>query len=230
MTKATFTAADYAVNVAALIKAGNAIDKATVNAAATLATWAVASAVGIKANALTLDTIKAQLIAATSTATRKANIKAIGRDVSLDSLEACGSTVKGWFYSFQRIAKADALDRLIAGEAFSTVARGTSTVQKQARPNKAGDKGRSSKDVTPETTANDTNKIPVPSVEVGELSAAIRSVTGRIAAAKAATLMNSTNAAALADLIAVIGKATAMVEAAKAAQATKKAPRAKKAA
>ena len=203
----TFTAADYAVAVAAVVKAGNAIDKANANAAAHVSKWAIATAIGLKVQALTLDTAKAQLIAATPIATRKANV-ASGMADSVDVLNACGSTVKGWFYALNRIAKADALDRLIAGEAFNTLARA-------AKPVQASKRSKSAADVDGNTKPSDVKPVAIPHTAVGELPAAINALADRIKAASAKTLMSADCDAALASLMSALTAATAMVETAK---------------
>lgn len=155
----TFTAANYAVAASAMVKACNDVDKANAKAGTHIALWAVTSAIGIKVNALTLDTVKAQLIASTTPAMRKANVLASGRDIAVDSLEACGNTVKGNFYAFQRIAKGGALDRLIAGEAFNTVARDAKPVQEQKAKGKGTGKGTGA-------PANDATPLATGPVEV----------------------------------------------------------------
>jgi hypothetical protein len=220
-----FVAADYALATKSAVTACNAVDKATANASAHVQKWAVASAAGMLQQALTLDTIKSGLVAATPMATRKANVAASGRDIGTDSLEACGATIKSHFYTFQRIAKGNALDRLLKGEAFNTVARSLGAVQEQAKGKRSSTKAASS-DVTGDTKADDVKAIPIATTAVGELSDAINAVAGRIAAAKVSTLTNSVNDAALANLVSVIAKAQAMVAAHKKAVAT--APKARK--
>lgn len=212
----SFTAADYSVSLAALIKAGTAIDKATANSAAAVNTWALASAVGLTVKALTLDTIKSQLIAATPLAMRKANVAGTGTDT--DSLAACGNTLKGWFYALQRIERAAALERLVKGEAFNTVARSVGTVQKQApgkRAKAANDKGPAST-----TTQKAESAAHVPSATpLSDIVTAMEKELKRLSVPALAKNYQSDIARAMA----VLAKASAAVEAHLKAKATPKA-------
>lgn len=122
MAVKTFSAADFATLSGKVLAIGRAADKAETNAAPTVQAWAIAAIQGIRANALTLDGVSAALIAAMP---KSAKATVIGDT---------GNSTKGRFYALQRIVKAGdpQMDRVIAGEAFNTVARSTATVQKQA--------------------------------------------------------------------------------------------------
>lgn len=111
-----FTNALYVNAQTALINSCNGIDAAIASSENTLNKWGKICAAGLQANSLTLETIKADIIKAYKGA---------------DTLADCGSTIKGRFYALQRIANGNALERLVSGESFHTVARDCKSVQKQ---------------------------------------------------------------------------------------------------
>lgn len=128
----TFTKANYEAATASMAVACLAIDKAEANAVAHVKTWAMATAIGLKVKALDMDTVKIMIVQSVSLAKRKAIVAAKGDGTSLDAIKACGPTLAGNYAAMNRIHAAGALDRIIAGEAFNTVARTVDRVQKQA--------------------------------------------------------------------------------------------------
>jgi len=222
-----FVAADYNALVAAAVKACNAVDKATANSAASVQAWALASAAAVIHKHKTLDDVKAALIAATPIKVRAANVTASGRDISPEGIEACGSTIKGHWYSFNAIGKAEALDRLLKGEAFTTLSRSIRADKKGAPKGKgATDKGVKASDVNDDTTAADTKAIPVPVTATGDFDKACDILADRLAHMSVAALKNTANDAALARLLSAIVKAQGMVATADKVKASK--PRGKK--
>jgi len=126
MTKAvTFTAKRYSAATAKLIEASGAVDKLAGGQAKIVNAWAAISAAGIVSGALTVASVKEGLIAAHKGA---------------ETLSDCGETIKSRFYMLNRVAKADALPRLVSGEALCTVARECKPVQEQ-KTGKRGKKG-----------------------------------------------------------------------------------------
>jgi hypothetical protein len=127
----TFTKANYIAATASMSVACLAIDKAEANAVAHVKTWAMATAIGLKVKALDMDTVKTMIVQSVSLAKRKAIVAAKGDGTSLDAIKACGPTLAGNYAAMNRIFAAGALDRIIAGEAFNTVARTVDRVQAQ---------------------------------------------------------------------------------------------------
>ena len=226
-----FIAADYNALVAAAVKACTAVDKAQANSAASVQAWALASAAAVIHKHKTLEDVKAALIAATPAKVRAANVAASGRDISPEGIEACGSTIKGHWYSFNAIAKGEALDRLLKGEAFTTLSRSIRADKKGATNKGKGatDKGVKASDVNDDTTAADTKAIPVPVTATGDFDKACDILADRLAHMSVAALKNTANDAALARLFSAIVKAQGIVAAADKAKAAKPV-RAKKAA
>lgn len=203
----SFIAADYANTVTALVKAGSAIDKAEGNALATVTQWAISTAVGIKANVLTMDNVKSQLVAATPIALRKANVAAsTDKAIAVDALEACGARLKSWYYTMNRIAKAGdaSLDRIINGEAFNSVARGTAAVQKQDKGKRA-----STAKETPATETETADSVTTPTSAPRPMAALATELSAMRKSLSVPTLAKNDQAA----LATIIADATAMMRA-----------------
>lgn len=129
----TFDINKFQLSSAKVGQHGRGIDKANANAATDLNEWMAQCFSGILAGKLDLDSIKAQLIADYRLALPKAEQEDF--DVDAANIGDCGSTVKGWFYRMQRIAKAgnDTMRRVTDnGEAPTSVMRDVNPVQSQA--------------------------------------------------------------------------------------------------
>lgn len=133
---------------AKVLQAAFSVDKAINATAATVNDWAKQAIDGIASNAITLDDVKAQLIADYHLTLPKA--KRDEFDPETAKLGDCGNTIKGWFYALQRIvnAGADTMARVTDGEAFNTVARDTKPKQQQTGKPKAGNGKQPAKPVT----------------------------------------------------------------------------------
>lgn len=125
-----FTAKLFANATAAMIAACNGVDLAIKGTENSTNKWGKLAAAGITANSITLDDVKASIIAQYNGA---------------KSLADCGSTAKGRFYAFQRIAEANKLDALLQGEAFHTVARSCKAKQAQKTGKRSSGKAQADK-------------------------------------------------------------------------------------
>lgn len=130
MTQVKFTAKLFANATAAMIAACNGVDLAIKGTENSTNKWGKLAAAGITANSITLDDVKASIIAQYNGA---------------KSLADCGSTAKGRFYAFQRIAEANKLDALLQGEAFHTVARSCKAKQEQKTGKRSSGKNKADK-------------------------------------------------------------------------------------
>ncbi len=109
MSKAIiFTARKFETATAAFVTACSAIDRTISDHGKALNAWAGMASAGIANGAITLDAIKAGIIA---------------RFPKAETIGACGDTIKGQYYALAAVIGADKGDRLINGEALNTVAR-----------------------------------------------------------------------------------------------------------
>lgn len=122
------------------------------------------------------------------------------------TLPDCGNTIKGWFYAFQRVATANQLDRILNGEALWTVAKACKPKQEQ----KAGKRAAKS-------NGDKSKKLP-------SLNEAIAAVSHYLDAAMASTdkAKELAGNAALAEMIAKIGKVSSKAQGATAAKQVNK--------
>lgn len=150
-----FTAEAYKASITGLVKACTSIDKAAANAAPAIALWCKVSAAGISANSITLDDVATALLA---------------RFPKVDKVSNLPAAIRGQWFSFSRVIKAGAGDRLIAGEALNTVRAECKAVQEQT----TGKRGSNSpKNTTSKAVAN-------PKAELISLNTAIASVRHHI--------------------------------------------------
>lgn len=184
MTFSTLPAVVSAVRIA------NGIDRAIDKAAAVKQAFIVAALAGLKDGTLTIETLRGEMVQAhrDTQTSRKASM-AIG------GLNDCNPTWKSWFYDCKAIFDAGAADRVIDGEAATTVRR---TMNAKA-PAKAS------------TTAS----TDAPAVKLPSLSSALAAINAAIGMALADNKLAVELAgnAELATLIANVGKLTAKVEA-----------------
>ena len=176
---------------------GRAIDKRNGQAATDVNAWAQMATAGIIAGKLTIDAVKAQLIADYRLSLPKKEQEDF--DVDTATIGDCGNTVKGWFYALARIVKAgDETMRRVCdkGEAFNSVARDTKPRQEQSgKGGKGAPKAKQAK--------------PLPTL--AESIAALRGYIGAATADNAKALALANNGE-LAGLIGDIAKLQAKVE------------------
>lgn len=134
-----YNKAAFLLASAKVLAAAFTVDKAVAKVSGDVNAWAQMAIAGIGENKLTLDDVKAQLIADYRLTLPKREAEAFDPDTA--KLADCGNTIKGWFYALQRIvnAGADTMSRVTKGEAFNTVARDTKP--KQAQTAKASASG-----------------------------------------------------------------------------------------
>lgn len=182
--------------VVAAVRAANGIDKAIDKAAAIKQTFTVEALAALKAGTLTLETLRGEMVQAhrDTLPSRKAMM-------AVSSLNDCNGTWKSWFYDTKAIFDAGAADRVIGGEAATSVRRNMNA--KPAAPKVAGD--------------------AAPAVKLPSLSSALAAINAAIAMALADNKLAVELAgnADLATLIANVGKLTAKVEAIAAAPIAK---------
>lgn len=190
---------------AKVFQAAHGIDKTIAKAADAKNAWAKLACEGIAAGALTLDQVKAQLIADYRGQVLKGDEQA-DFDVDNAKIGDCGSTIKGWFYDLARVVEAEQTHRVIAGEALTTVRRTTKPKQEQKGKGKAPAK----------TTAKVKAEMP-------SLNAATAAIRHYVAAAKADSNLalelatNAELAAMVADIAALEQQVTASLDVAQAA-------------
>lgn len=126
-----FTSKIFANAQAAMIAACHGIDTAIKGSENAVNKWAKLAAAGISANSITLDDVKAGIIAAHNGA---------------KTLADCGNTVKGRFYALQRIIDANKADDLLNGESFHTVARSCKAKQEQKKGKRSTSKALATKE------------------------------------------------------------------------------------
>lgn len=223
-TKAAFIAADFARTTADYVvlalKRDAAIERADKAIDSIRKEFYIAAAVAIMTgakladgNVATIDALQAYIIASVPLKTRQAMLKA-GKIKDVETLPACGETVRSQFYAFKTVAEAGHLDRIVKGEAVNTVSR-------EARKAKKTAPAPSNDNKTANTTA------PLPPVQLTNLEEMAKALDDY---AKRATVKNMRdNQAALARIQASIASMTRKIEAAIKADAAPKAKRAPKA-
>lgn len=164
---ANFAAADFAVTTANYLalsaKRDGAIERADKALDDTRKQFYISAAVAIMTSAkldngevATIDSLQAYIIASVPLAKRQAMLKA-GKIKDVETLPACGETVRSQFYAFKTVADSGNLERIVKGEAVNTVSREARKAKKAAP--KAAE--------TAKETANAT--APLPPVQLTNL-------------------------------------------------------------
>lgn len=188
------------------LQAAHGIDKTIAKASQVKVDWSRVSLLGIASGQLTLDQVKAQLIADYRGQVLKGDEQA---DFDIDSavLKDCSPTVNSWFYELQRVVKAGPDTMALVtdkGYGLTKAARNTKPVQTQAKGKRA------------KTTAKVKAEMP-------SLNAATAAIRHYVAAAKADSNLalelatNSELAAMVADIAALEQQVTASLDVAQAA-------------
>lgn len=206
----TFNIAEFELASAQALDSAFKIDKLINKSINVKQTWATLACQGILAGKLTLDDVQAQLIADYRGQVLKGKAQA-EFDVTTAKISHCGNTIKGWYHDLATVVKAGQANRVIKGEALTTVRRDTKPRQEQGKS---------------KTTAktSDTVKSNMPSLN--EATAAIRHYVAAAKADSNLALELATNkelAAMISDIAALEAQVTAAMKkaAAKAAKAAK---------
>lgn len=222
-TKAAFIAADFALTTANYLalshKRDVAIERADVALDAIRKQFYISAAVALMTESAlpngekaTLATLQAYVIASVPLAQRQKALKA-GKIKDIETLPACGETVRSQFYAFKSVAEAGHLDRIVKGDALNTVAR--EARKAKAAPKAANDSGKKTDNAT----------APLPPVQLTNLEEMAKALDEY---AKRATVKNMRdNQAALARIQSTIATMSRKIEASIKADIAKAAPKAK---
>lgn len=215
--KTAFAAADFAITTADYLKLAMARDVALERADAKLDStrkeFYISAAVAIMTGAklpngevATVASLQAYLIASTPLKERQARLKA-GKIKDVETLPACGATVRSQFYAFKTVADAGHLERIVKGEAVNTVSREARKAKKAPTP--ANDDNKK--------TANAT--APLPPIQLTNLEEMAKALADY---AKTANVKNMRdNQAALARMQSTLASMVRKVEASIKADAEK---------
>lgn len=199
----TFKIAEFELASAQALDAAFKIDKLINKSINVKQIWATLACQGILAGKINLEYVRAQLIAdyrgQVLTGEAQANF-----DITTAKISHCGNTIKGWYHDLATVVNAGQANRVIKGEALTTVRRDT-------KPRQAQGAAKTPAKTPAKTSATVKSNMP----SLNEATAAIRHY---VAAAKADSNLalelatNSELAAMISDIAALEAQVTAAMK------------------